>query len=226
MKFIYNNINDEKYIIKFHDVHLYLQKNKKLQYLFTNNIHIYKKYIIDINYYDFQDFVKECIELQCAVETKNNFEFQYTSVVETKNSFELQCAVKTETKNNFELQCAVETKNNFELQCVQLVEKLVTTSNIDFKLYCCKKLGSLILLNYIHKDFKGLKPLHKLFTFFVSESDIKINSLNSQIRYLIIILNNLIEVSKHKIKIKKIINNQSLYDQNSILDFIYDYYEN
>ena len=216
MKFIYNNINDEKYIIKFHDVHLYLQKNKKLQYLFTNNIHIYKKYIIDINYYDFQDFVKECIELQytSVVETKNNFEFQYTSVVETKNSFKLQCAVKTETKNNF------------ELQCIQLVEKLVTTSNIDFKLYCCKKLGSLILLNYIHKDFKGLKPLHKLFTFFVSESDIKINSLNSQIRYLIIILNNLIEVSKHKIKIKKIINNQSLYDQNSILDFIYDYYEN
>ncbi len=190
MKFVYDDINGEKYIINFHDLHLYLQKNKKLQYLFTNSIHIYKKYILDIDYYDFKNFINSCLENK--------------SIVESRNSF--------------------------ELQCVQLIEKLLTSSsiyvNINFKLYCCQKLGSLILYNCSYKDFQGLKKIHSLFTSITSEPDVKINSLNSQIRYLVIILNNFIGISIIKHKIKEQYTSKKIQNQINMLDFIYDYYEN
>lgn len=178
MKFIYDNINNQKYIVKFHDVHLYLQKNHKLQYLFTNQVHVYKKYILDIDYNEFKQFVQNCIELDSLVATRDQF----------------------------------------ELECVHILEKLSTETDVNFKLYCCMKLGSLILSNFSYKNFTYLKKINNHFNCNLS------GLLNSQIRYLIIILNNLIDINISNIKQKKLKTN--IIQEINFMDFIYDYYQN
>ncbi len=179
MKFIYDNINNKKYILKFHDVHLYLHKNHKLQYLFTNPVHVYKKYILDIDYYEFKQFVQDCIELDSSVASKDQF----------------------------------------ELECIHMLEKLSTEIDVNFKLYCCMKLGSLILSNFSYKNFIYLKKINNHFNCNLS------GLLNSQIRYLIIILNNLIEINTSNIKQPKKLKTNVLQEIN-FMDFIYDYYQN
>ena len=62
MKFIFSN-NNQRYIVNFHEVHLYHKNNNKLQYLFIHPIFKYKKYIIDIDYYDFKNFIIKCSEM-------------------------------------------------------------------------------------------------------------------------------------------------------------------
>jgi hypothetical protein len=173
MKFIFNN-NNQKYIVKFHEVHLYYKKNNKLQYLFVHPIYKYKKYIIDIDYYDFKNFI-----IKCSV---NEF------------TIKLASDVKIEYKN--------------------LTDKIISCKNIDSKLNLCQKLGELILFNYHHKDVFDIKNIYILFTS-LNNDDILLNSFNCQIRYLIIMINNLLSIDKNM--------NRDNYEFN-MLDFIYDYY--
>ena len=175
MKFIFNS-NNQNYIVKFHEVHLYYKKNNKLQYLFIHPIYKYKKYIIDINYYDFKNFIIKCSENECTIK--------------------LAIDVKIEYK--------------------KLTEKIISCKNIDSRLNLCQKLGELIFFNYHHKDAFDVKNIYVLFTS-IDNDDNFINSFNCQIRYLIIMINNLMDIEHNTIR--------DNYDFN-MLDFIYDYYLN
>jgi hypothetical protein len=173
MKFIFNN-NNINYIVKFHEVHLYYKNNNKLQYLFIHPIYKYKKYIIDIDYYDFKNFIIKCLENQY-----------------------------------------IKLSNDIKNEFIKLTEKIIMNKNINLKINLCQKLGELILNNYNSKDVFNIKDIYVLFTSLNNENKL-INSFNSKIRYLIIIINNLLDIEQNIIR-----NNEF-----NILDFIYDYYTN
>jgi hypothetical protein len=173
MKFIFNS-NNINYIVKFHEVHLYYKNNNKLQYLFIHPIYKYKKYIIDIDYYDFKNFIIKCLENQY-----------------------------------------IKFSNDIKNEYIKLTEKIIMNKNIDLKINLCQKLGELILNNYNSKDIFDIKDIYVLFTSLNNENKL-INSFNSKIRYLIIIINNLLDIEQNFIR-----NNEF-----NILDFIYDYYTN
>jgi hypothetical protein len=179
MKFIFNNQHNENYIVKFHEVHLYYKKNNnKLQYLFVHPIFKYKKYIIDIDYYDFKKFIVNC--------SKN------------KNIIKLTKKIGS-------------VKNEY----IKLTEKIVSVKNINLRLNICQKLGELIFFNHHHKNVFDIKHIYTLFTI-QNNDDNLINSLNCHVKYLIIMINNLLEIECNLIK-----------DNNfDMLDFIYDYYLN
>lgn len=175
MKFIFinNNIN---YIIKFHEVHLYSKKNNKFQYLFIHPIYKYKKYIIDIDYYDFKNFIIMC------------------------------------SKNEYIIKLAIDVKIEYK----KLTDKIISCKDIDSRLILCQQLGELIFFNYHHKDVFDIKNIYVLFTSQNNDNNL-LNLFNCQIRYLIIMINNLLDIEFNIIR--------DNYDFN-ILDFIYDYYLN
>jgi hypothetical protein len=175
MKFIFNN-NNINYIIKFHEVHLYYKNNNKLQYLFIHPIFKYKKYIIDIDFYEFRNFIIKCSE------------------------------------NEYNIKLASDVKIEYK----KLTEKLISCKDIELRLYLCQKLGELIFSNYHHKDVFDIKNIYVLFTSLNNE-DTFINLFNCQIRYLIIMINNLLDIEQN------IIRDNYKFD---MLDFIYDYYLN
>jgi hypothetical protein len=174
MKFIFNN-NNQNYIVKFHEVHLYHKNNNKLQYLFIHPIFKYKKYIIDIDFYDFKNFIIKCSENESIIKLASDVKIEYK----------------------------------------KLTEKLISYKNINSRLISCQKLGELIFYNFHHKDVFEIKDIYSLFTSLDNE-DTSINSFNCQIRYLIIMINNLLNIEQNTIR---------NYEFN-MLDFIYDYYLN
>jgi len=175
MKFIFSN-NNQRYIVNFHEVHLYHKNNNKLQYLFIHPIFKYKKYIIDIDYYDFKNFIIKCSE------------------------------------NEYKIKLNIDVKIEYK----KLTEQIISCKDIDLRLYLCQKLGELIFFNYHHKDVFDIKSIYVLFTS-LDNDNIDINSFNCQIRYLIIMINNLLDIEHN------IIRDNYKFD---MLDFIYDYYIN
>jgi hypothetical protein len=174
MKFIFSNYN-QNYIVKFHEVHLYHKNNNKLQYLFIHPIFKYKKYIIDINFYEFKNFIIKCSENESTIKLASDVKIEYK----------------------------------------KLTEKLISCKDIESRLYLCQKLGELIFSNYHHKDVFDIKNIYILFTSLNNE-DTFINLFNCQIRYLIIMINNLLDIQQNTIRNYEF----------DMLDFIYDYYLN
>jgi hypothetical protein len=176
------DINQTHYSIILHDVHLYLEPKKQMKYLFClNTQHYPKKYLLDINYNLFENFIKECLE------------------------------IGNETLN----------REDWEINIIQTLEKYQYVQNDNLKIFLNKKLGNLILNNFQHKNFAYLRKIEK---YFVCYSDYDYNSLqyklNSQIKYLIILINNLVEIKTSTVRIKK------THEPINFLDFIFDYYLN
>lgn len=181
------------WVIELHDVHLYMESTKSLEgkqmkYLFNlSGPYFSKKYLIDINFEEFKEFIKECLEYG------HNSLNQY----------------------------------DFEISIIQILEKyssLETNSNL--RLFLNKKIGNLLLFNSQFKKFNYLKKLEK---YFFSYSDFQTDNIyikqNSQIKYLLILINNLVELKSNVIKIKSPIYKPILHESDK-LDFIYDYYLN
>ena len=134
---------------------------------------------MDIDYWDFENFIKECLEMGSELINKNDW----------------------------------------EVSVIQIIEKYDSTQNPSLKMYLNKKLGNLILFNPQYKNFDYLRKLEK---FFYSYS--QPNSYfkqNSQIKYLLILVNNLVEIKTSPIKIKR-----QKPQPVDLMDFIFDYYLN
>lgn len=98
------------------------------------------------------------------------------------------------------------TRINFELDIISLVNKYINATDTITRKVACIVIGRLLLSNIKYKNFSYLK---KLELYFYEENEIK---------YLIIMINNLIECTKYDIAIKP-----SIKDINMI-DFVFDYY--
>jgi hypothetical protein len=125
------------------------------------------------------------------------------------------------------------TKTDFEINIIQLIDKYNSNYSLDILNLVNIKLGSLLLSHIKFKNFSYLKKVEKQFG---SQSKLAntadVQCFNSQICFLIIMLNNLISVEKkqknnHNYQIKK----SQLEQMNQIntenfdyLDFIFDYW--
>ena len=175
-----------QWTVVLHDVHLYMEPTQ-MKYLFDITGHDNnKKYLIGINYEDFKDFIKECLEYGPNLLNLNDFEISIIQIIEKYSSIDL---------------------------------------NSNLRLFLIKKLGNLILFNSQYKNFNYLKNLDKYFT---SYSDFPTDNTNFkqslQIKYLLILINNMIELKSNKIKIEHLVFHQQ--EPIHFLDFIYDFYLN
>lgn len=125
------------------------------------------------------------------------------------------------------------SKNDFEINIIQLMDKYNNNYSLDILNLINIKLGNLILTHIKFKNFDYLRKLEKQFGSqqkLANTADVQ--CFNSQICYLIILLNNLISVEKkqknnHNYKIKKsqlIQMNQMKTENFDYLDFIFDYW--
>ena len=169
-----------EYIIKFHELNLYLEKDGSMKYLFDIRKNNYpKKYLLDIDLNDFKSFIKEC--LTYGINKVSQYDYDST--------------------------------------IIQLFNKYEMTQDLNLKLLINKKIGNLILSNSKFKNFYYLKSLEKFFYNNNITESLIYNKQHSQIKYLIIIINNFISLKKSN----KNYNDKNTFD---ILDFIYDYYVN
>ena len=125
------------------------------------------------------------------------------------------------------------TKTDFEINIIQLIDKYNSNYSLDILNLVNIKLGSLLLS---HIKFKNLSYLKKVEKQFGSQSKLAntadVQCFNSQICYLIIMLNNLVSVGKiqknnHNYQIKKsqLVQMNQLNTENfDYLDFIFDYW--
>jgi hypothetical protein len=128
------------------------------------------------------------------------------------------------------------SKHDFEINIIQLIDKYNNNFSFDILNLINIKLGNLILSHIKFKNFAYLKNLHKQFGSQNKLANIKdIQFFNSQICYLIILLNNLISVKKqqknnqnYRIKKSQVIQlnqiNQLKTENFDYLDFIFDYW--
>jgi hypothetical protein len=125
------------------------------------------------------------------------------------------------------------SKSDFEINIIQLIDKFNNNYNLDILNLINIKLGSLILSHIKFKNFDYLKKVEKQFgsqNKLANTADVQ--CFNSQICYLIIILNNLVNVNKiqknnHNYQIKKsqlTQINQIKIENFDYLDFIFDYW--
>ena len=132
-----------------------------------------------------------------------------------------------------EFEFEIKSKFDFETEVIQLIEKY---SNINKQIinYLNIKLGSLILSNLKYKNFAYLKKIEKYFIpEYANITDTNCSKNNNlQIQYLIIMINNLINVSTNPtINLNYQIDKNLLFqniktDQYDHLDFIFDYFTN
>jgi hypothetical protein len=176
-----------RWTVVLHDVHLYME-SKQMKYLFNiSGPCYYKKYLLDINYLDFKEFIKECLDYG-------------------PNPL---------------------NQNDFEMSIIQIIKKYPNQEiNSNLRLFLNKKLGNLILFNSQFKNFYYLKKLEKFFSIYSNfQTDNMQIKQNSQIKYLLILINNIVELKSNNIRIKSSVGKPSLHEPNW-LDFIYDYYLN
>jgi hypothetical protein len=86
MKLYYNNLDfppknismRKSYMVKFHEFRIYLKKTQ-MKYLFM--LHNFKKYLLEINYDDFKNFIKECLILNAGIKELNDFELEIIQLI-------------------------------------------------------------------------------------------------------------------------------------------------
>lgn len=186
MKLIFENINGKNYIIKFHEIFMYLENNT-MQYIFniiTSGFS--KKYLYEFTLDEFKNFIKSCIVLGDNYLTRFEFEAQITQLIETYGHY----------------------------------------PDVGTRLILDKKIGNLLLFNHQYFDFPYLKNLEKHFysvpktNIITGESGLK---QNLEIKYLLIILSNLMYVS-----VNDYINSEQMsesFENFNLLDFIFDHYD-
>jgi len=196
---LFPDINSFEYIVEFHDIHLYYNKDddEKMEYLFSLNQDmpglLNKKYLLPIDTKSFGQFVAECLEYP---------------------------AEKL-------------SEDEFQINIIQLVDKYNENYTLDVTNLINKKIGSLLLNHVQYKNFPYFKKIEKQFGIQNKFAKI-VDSIvfNSQICYLLIMINNLLSLTKKpiinlKYKIKKIKQpdiNQIQTDTFNYLDFIFDYW--
>ncbi len=125
------------------------------------------------------------------------------------------------------------SKDEFEINVIQLVNKYNQNYTCDVMNLINTKLGSLILHNIQYKNFAYLKSIEKQFGFgnkFLKTIDSQF--FNSQICYLLIMINNLLSLNKiplvnknYKIKKTNETSITQIKTENfDYLDFIFDYW--
>jgi hypothetical protein len=98
------------------------------------------------------------------------------------------------------------TKQKFDILFIDMLNEYKNVYHINMKICLLKKIGNLILFNHKYITYDNIKK----FNIFIYKTSLE-NKLYTQIKYLFIMINNLINI-----KIK--------YNNINILDFIYDYY--
>ncbi len=128
------------------------------------------------------------------------------------------------------------SKSDFEISIIQLIDKYNQNYNCDVMNLVNTKIGSLILHHIQYKDFVNLKSIEKQFGFGNKFSKtVDSQFFNSQICYLLIMINNLLSLNKkplvnfvnknYKIKKTKETCITDIKTENfDYLDFIFDYW--
>lgn len=125
------------------------------------------------------------------------------------------------------------SKDEFEISIIQLIDKYNQSYTLDVMNLINVKIGSLLLNHIQYKNFTYLKSIEKQFG--VSHKFIKTDEtkfFNSQICYILIIINNLIGIKKtpiinynYKISKSKAVDIKHIFTDNfNYLDFIFDYW--
>lgn len=184
---IFNNINNKKIIVKFHELYLY-DENYPIKYLFfVPSQSITKKYLLEINYDDFHKFIQDCFDL--------GFPKKYS-------------------------------KFDFESKIIQLIESYKIYTDNESQIIINKKIGNLLLNHLSFIKFDYLKNLYKYFNSVHYIDQNKEHIKHSQIRYLIIMFTNLLDLIIYESDNKFNKSKPSIYKSEPIndLDFIFDYY--
>ena len=100
------------------------------------------------------------------------------------------------------------SKINFELDIISLICKFYDSDIITKKIICIM-IGKLILSNIKYKNFYYLKKLELFF------------HVNDEIKYLLILITNIIECNPKSVIYKPYI---KVIQDSDIIDFIFDYY--
>ena len=125
------------------------------------------------------------------------------------------------------------SKSDFEINVIQLIDKYNNNYSLDILNLINIKLGSLLLSHIKFKNFDYIKKVEKQFgsqNKLANTADVQY--FNSQICFLIIILNNLVSVNKiqktnnnYKIKKSQLTQINQIKTENfDYLDFIFDYW--
>jgi hypothetical protein len=122
-------------------------------------------------------------------------------------------------------------KSQFEIQVIQIIEKYSHKNSWEYFYWLNLKLGNLILSNVKYKNLPNLKHIEKQFALNYKFSTVEENvQFDSQIQFLIIMINNLTKTTKkpivnfqHKISGKKNLEEITESDFN-YLDFVFDYW--
>jgi predicted YcjX-like family ATPase len=113
--------------------------------------------------------------------------------------------------------------DDFETKIIQLVSKYKNNKNIGFRLLLNKKIGNLILSNIKHtnSDYLSKSLINTRLCEIVNDLlDDDLDNLHfNQIKYIIIMINNLMEITEISTNIDTYKNSKF-----NILDVIYDYY--
>lgn len=156
----------------------------------------------------------------------NTFTKKYLLPVNTKNFVQF-------VANCLEYPVQKLSKDEFEINVIQLVDKYNQNYTCDVMNLINTKLGSLILHHIQYKNFTYLKSIEKQFGLGNKFSKtIDSQFFNSQICYLLIMINNLVSLNKIPLanknyKIKKTKENsitQIKTENFDYLDFIFDYW--
>ena len=207
MKMQFDNLKSFEYTVEFHDVHLYYNDNDN-----DND-----------NYNDTDEKMEYLFCLNNG--SASILHKKYLMPINTKQFIQFIKDCLEYPEENL-------SKSDFEIAVIQLIGKY-NNNSLDILYLVNIKLGSLILSHIKFKDFDYLKKVEKQFgshSKLANTADIQY--FNSQICYLIIILNNLISVKKiqknnHYYQIKKsqlVQMKQIKTDNFDYLDFIFDYW--
>ena len=205
MKMQFDNLKSFEYTVEFHDVHLYYSDNDS-----------------DNDNYDEKMEYLFCLSNGLA----NGINKKYLMPIDTKQFYQFVKDCLEYPEENL-------SKSDFEIAVIQLIGKYNNNNSLDILNLVNIKLGNLILSHIKFKDFDYLKKVEKQFgshSKLANTADVQY--FNSQICYLIIILNNLISVKKilknnHYYQIKKsqlVQMKQIKTDNFDYLDFIFDYW--
>lgn len=189
------------------------------------------------------DYIIEFHDIHLYYEDENDEEIEYLFCINKNLSHLLgkkyllpinNTHFKNFIRDCLEYNSTIKNKSDFDIEVIQIVEKYSHKYNPEIIKLLNIKLGSLILSNFKYKNLEYLKNLEKYFVpkYNFSSSDIVDNqTYNSQIHFLIIIINNLISISKNRtINLNYQIKSNQCHNINTsqfnYLDFIFDYFTN